>query len=161
MGCSHSGCWLHRFQLHDAQGHSSATSSAPGLDAEQPVSLICLKVARCLFSSLRELPCILCVWARPVLLPMRVLASSCTPGSILQALSCFSIVTTGLCKVVHSVSISCLPKTKKKPTCNWLRKTDVCLRLIWLCSFRRILKVPHCLLHGVEAFSLFASLLLY
>lgn len=115
----------------------------------------------CFFSSLRELPCILCAWARPVLLPMRVLASSCTPGSILQALLCFSIVTTGPCKVVHSVSISCLPKTRKKPTCNWLRKTDVCLRLIWLCSFRRILKVPHCLLHGVEAFSLFASLLLY
>lgn len=147
VGCSHSSCWLHRFQLHDAQGqHCYILSTRAGCWATclsplpQGSTVQTSHASSWFWESFHAA----CVWARPVPLPLLVLASSCAPGSLLQALLYFSMVTAGQCKVIHSVSTRCLSNTKKKQTCNWLRETDVCLRLIWLCSFRRIVKVPLC-----------------
>ena len=68
------------------------------------------------------------------------------PDSPLQAPVKFLLIHSRRCAVIHAISISCLFVKPKRSNLK-LAETVTLLRLIWICSCKRILKVCLCLLH--------------
>lgn len=74
---------------------------------------------------------------------MRGMQMLTLPDSLLQALVKFLLMHSRQCAVIHAVSISCLFVKPKRNNLK-LAETVTLLRLIWICSCKRILKVSLC-----------------